>query len=73
MHLESESIFKRIREYIDLYDGEYINLVKNSPSHTGNDIFSNQKKKIIKIRAECICIGTVRVLVEPHTVLENLA
>lgn len=50
MHLESKSIFRRITEYIDLYDGEYINLVKNtiSSNQTGNYIFSKQKKPASK-------------------------
>lgn len=46
MHLGSEPIFKRITGYVDLCNGEYIKLVKNtvSSSNPGNDVISNQTK-----------------------------
>lgn len=45
MHLGSEPVFKRTG-YIDLCNGEYIKLVKNtvSSSNPGNHVFSNQTK-----------------------------
>lgn len=46
MHLGSEPILKRITGYVDLCNGEYIKLVKNtvSSSNRGNDVISNQTK-----------------------------
>lgn len=46
MHLGSEPIFKRITGYVDLCNGEYSKLAKNtvSFSNPGNYVFSNQIK-----------------------------